>query len=169
MPLPMKRLIGLVVATAALVLGIAATAWGVTPNNGIYQGIINGSENVGGHNEGEGLFRVRKTSAGKQIVPANCCGYSAARIVAPNNIFGGPPSYPHCDPYNAALAKTSLAISNGAFDYKGNAVNAASSTRYPIHFKGAWVSRTKVKGFTRITKGSCDTGKMPWTMRTPPP
>ncbi len=163
----MRRPIAVIVGAGVLALGLASIAWGVSPSTGIYQGIINGSDNVGGHNEGEGLFRVKKTSSGKRIVPANCCGYTATHIVAPNNLFGNPP-YPHCDPYNADLAKTSLAIANGAFDYKGYALGP-NSKRYPIHFKGAWVSQRKVKGFTRITKGSCDTGRMPWTMRTPPP
>lgn len=147
-------------------LGVVGTAWGISPDTGIYQGIINGSPNVGGHNEGEGYFRVKKTTSGNRIVPASCCGYTFTRIVAPNNISESP--YPHCDPYNANLADTRIPISSGAFNYSGFALGP-SSTKYPIHFKGAWVSKNKAKGFTRITKGSCDTGKMPWTMKTPPP
>jgi hypothetical protein len=59
----MKRLI-ILLSAGGLVLGIAHTVWAVTPKNGVYQGIINGTQNTNGHNEGEGFFRVKSTSTG---------------------------------------------------------------------------------------------------------
>jgi hypothetical protein len=158
-----RGFIGGIVAACALVLGMAAIAWAISPETGIYQGIIDGSPNVNGHNEGEGYFKVKNTSTGKKIVPYG------TYIVAPNNLTNSP--YPHCDPYNADLDTSRIPISQGAFDFRGYTAQPPSSgwPRYHIRFKGAWVSQKKVKGFTRITKGTCDTGKMPWTMRTPPP
>jgi hypothetical protein len=38
-----------------------------------------------------------------------------------------------------------------------------------IHFKGSWDSAKKLSGYTRITSGDCDSGKIHWKMKTPPP
>ena len=165
----MRRVLIALASAALLAAATAPSAWAVNPSTGVYQGIIDGSSNTNGHNEGEGYFRLKSTSNGDKIVPANCCGYALTYIVAPNNIFGGDPVFPHCDPYNANLVDTKIPVSGGAFDYRGKA--KGPTTNYPIHFKGSWASSTKVTGYTRLKSndGTCDTGKMPWTMRTPPP
>ena len=162
----MKRIIVLLSA-AGLALGIVVPSWAVVPMNGVYQGIVDGSPNANGHNEGEGFLRVKTTSSGAQrIVPPGSfsCGGSPcfdAYITAPT--YGG------CNVLNANLEATKIPINQGAFDYKGAADIGPGSTRVQIRFKGAWVSGSQVKGFTRTSYGTCDSGKQHWTMNTPPP
>jgi hypothetical protein len=157
----------IVVALAAvLMLSNIGTAWSVVPKNGVYQGIVNGSANSGGHNEGEGYFRAKGTSATKQIVPPGTftCGGSGcyvATILAPSDFA--------CNAYNANLETTTIPVSAGAFDYKGKANIGPMGARMNIRFKGAWATTAQVKGFTRIWDTSCDRGRLPWTMNTPPP
>lgn len=165
----MRRPFALLLVFGIAVVAPATSAWAITPTNGVYQGIVDGSGYATGtcglhHNEGEGFFRVRKTSTGKKIVPPGTfpyCGASGAinYIVAPEYSRG-------CDPYNANIDASRIAISQGAFDFKGYTVKlSASQPRYHIHFKGAWVSATKVRGFTQTSRGSCVGAKEHWTMK----
>jgi hypothetical protein len=161
----MKRLSFLLVFCSLWFL-VALPAWAVTPSNGVYQGIVDGSPNSNGHNEGEGYLRVKSTSAGKKIVPPGAfqCGGSPCEddhITAPQDGF-------ECNQLNVDLTAKSIPISAGAFDYRGDApIGPGGATRH-VHFKGAWVAGKTVKGFTRITGDGCDSGKMHWTMKTPP-
>jgi hypothetical protein len=164
----MRRLFVVLIAVGTVTLGLAQSAWAIAPANGVYQGIVDGSNYATGscgirHNEGEGYFRVKRTSSGKKIVPpgtfSDCEGpFQIAYIVAPK--WSG-----SCDPYNATIA-TRIPISQGAFDFRGYTAQAFSGEpRYHIHFKGAWVSQTKAKGFTQTARGSCVGAKEHWTMR----
>jgi hypothetical protein len=170
------RALALASLIVTAILSLALPAWAATPTIGVYGGVINGTQSVtdpcgNRHNEGEGYMRVRNTTNGKRVVPPKnfpACqgpGY-LAQIVAPNaGPVGGAP-YPVCDPYNANLDVASIPISQGAFDWSGYTYRTTSTVpRYHVRFKGSWSSATVVKGFTRITRGTCDTGKMYWTMR----
>jgi hypothetical protein len=169
-----NRAVAILIATATTVL--ASPAWATTPTTGVYGGVIDGTNYAADpcgnrHNEGEGYFRAKKTTTGRKIVPpgdfAGCQGpFHSDYIIAPSaGPLGSGAGYPVCDPYNAALDADRIPISQGAFDFSGYTAQISSRPRYHIRFKGSWVSQTKVKGFTRITKGTCDTGKMPWTMK----
>jgi hypothetical protein len=152
-------------AFVVLALGVIATlfiatASAVTPSNGVYQGIQNGSQNTNGHNEGEGYFRVKNGTNGRKIVPSSCTS-SSCQILMPID-----PAYP-CN-YGNRLS-VSIPISAGTFDYIGKAPQGPGSAMINVHFKGAWVSASKVKGYTRTWTKNCDTLKMFWTMKTPPP
>ena len=170
----MKKLFVFAGAVALAAAVSAPFAWAVSPAKGVFGGIINGSTHAnfcGPHNEGEGYFRVKTTRTGKEIVPPgkfSLCGEPAMSpyITAPN---GGPVypdngGYRHCDPYNANIATKRIAIHAGAFDFRGYTVKVGA-VRYHIRFKGSWVTPRKVKGYTRITRGGCDTGRMRWTMQ----
>jgi hypothetical protein len=115
------------------------------------------------HNEGEGYFRVKKTSSGKKIVPVGtssyCGGFSDPHITAPSDF--------HCNQYNANLTANSIALSQDAFDYSGSAPIGPGGASRHVRFKGHWDSSiSKFAGFTRITSGSgCDSGKLPWHMK----
>jgi hypothetical protein len=166
--------VAVLIAIAAI--SQAASVWAATPSNRVFGGVVNRTSYVtdpcgNRHNEGEGYFRVKTTTNGKRIVPPGnfqLCGGSGflAQIVAPNGgVVGGAP-YPNCDPYNANLKVASIAIKQGAFDWSGyTAQSSSTQPRYHIRFKGSWSSPGVANGFTRITKGTCDTGKMFWTMR----
>ena len=169
-----SRAVAVLIAAAAIAQ--VPPAWAVAPTTGVYGGVIDGTTYApdpcgNRHNEGEGYFRVRKTTTGRKIVPpgnfAGCQGnFYSAYIVAPSaGPLGGAGTYPVCDPYNAALDADRIPISQGAFDFTGYTAQVSNRPRYHIRFKGSWATQTKVKGFTRITKGTCDTGKMFWTMK----
>jgi hypothetical protein len=169
-----SRAVAALIAIAAI--SPTSSAWAATPSNGVYGGVVNGTTSVADqcgnrHNEGEGYFRVKTTANGRKVVPPGnfkLCGGPGylAQIVAPNGGTVGGAPYPACDPYNANLAVASIPIKQGAFDWSGYTAKASSSQpHYNVRFKGTWSSASVVKGFTRITKGTCDTGKMYWTMR----
>jgi hypothetical protein len=153
----------------------AAPALAATPVNRVFGGVINRTQSVtdpcgNRHNEGEGYLRVALINGKKKVVPPRnfqaCQGTGYwAKILAPNaGPVGGAP-FPVCDPYNANLDVTSIPISGGAFDWTGYTFRTTATVpRYHVHFKGSWSSPTQVKGFTQITKGTCNTGKMYWTM-----
>lgn len=162
----MKRFL-VILAVGSVSLCLAAPAWAAAPANGVYQGIVNGTPNTGGHNEGEGFLRVKTTASGKKIVPpgAFACGSSTCQddhITAPSYGF-------KCNQLNVNLVTKSIPVVAGAFDYTGVAPIGPSGANRHVHFKGSWVSGKRVKGFTRITGGGCDSGKLLWTMNTPPP
>lgn len=114
-----------------------------------------GANGCGG-NEGEGFFRLQ----GGSIVPAGSftsCGSPAnfPKILSPSSF--------HCNQLNANLKPASIPVSGGAFNYKGSAPIGPAAAKRKVHFKGSWVSSTKVKGSTEISGGGCDhTDK--WTM-----
>jgi hypothetical protein len=169
-----SRAVAVLIAVAAM--SQAEPALAATPTNGVYGGVVNGTQFVtdpcgNRHNEGEGYFRVKSTTSGRKVVPPGnfkLCGGTGylAQIVAPNGGTVGGAPYPACDPYNANLAVASIPIKQGAFDWSGYTYRSTTTVpRYNVRFHGTWSSATVVKGFTRITKGTCDTGKMYWTMR----
>jgi len=165
-----RSLIGVAV-TATLVIGFTANAWAATPPNGIFQGIVNGTSHsspVCGtvHNEGEGYFRVKPNSNGiKKIFPVGnsnyCGGLSVSKIQAPSDPLD------NCTSGNASLTVGSIALSQGAFSFSGNAPIGFGGTNRHVQFKGHWDSGlSRFVGFTRITRGSsCDTGKKYWRMK----
>ena len=142
----------------AFVALLASTAWAISPKAGDYQGCPSP-----GNCEGEGYFTLK----GGKIKP-----YAAfSGILAPSDFV--------CNQLNAVLEVKSIPVSAGKFDYKGTAKIGYGPSpsgpfkRMDIHFKGAWTSASVVKGFTRISgknsRGPCDSGKINWKMKTPPP
>jgi len=163
----MRRVVMALTVVGVLLVTVLGPAWAIVPKNGVYQGVVNGSiVSPTGHNEGEGYFRAKGTVATKKIVATGdfTCGGSLcsnAHILAPSDFM--------CNQLNANLEATKIPVTAGAFDYTGKANIGTAAARMNIRFKGAWATQSKVKGFTRIWNGSCDSGKIPWTMRTPPP
>jgi hypothetical protein len=153
--------------TAALVIGFAANASAANPPNGVFQGILNASTGPTAcgtrHNEGEGYFRVVTSSTGKRIVPVGnssyCGGLAVSKIVAPSGF--------HCNQFNANLVASRIALSNGAFDYSGNAPIGPNGANRHVHFKGHWdSSASRFVGFTQITSSAgCNSGKDYWRMK----
>jgi hypothetical protein len=155
-----------------LIVGIISglfvtTALAVTPANGVYQGTEDGSQKTNGHNEGEGFMRVKKGTNGKKIVPPGNFACGAYTCASTTILIPVDPGF-KCG-FGNRLSATSIAISAGAFDYKGKAAQGPGGAQINMKFKGAWVTSSKVKGFSRTWDANCDTGKMFWTMKTPPP
>jgi isoaspartyl peptidase/L-asparaginase-like protein (Ntn-hydrolase superfamily) len=142
----MARRIAVVLTLSGLLLGVFGTAGAVTPSNGQYAGSVNGAVS----HEGDGSFLVKGTAATKKIVPYN--GY----ITAPSNFA--------CNQINARVEATKIKVKAGAFDYSGKANIGTNQARVKIHIAGTWKTGTRVKGYTRIWTGSCDSGKVHWTM-----
>ena len=162
----MRRVVMALTVVGVLLVTVVGPAWAIVPKNGVYQGVVNETITTGGHNEGEGFFRAEGTASTKKIVPTGSftCGVSTcfhAYILAPSDF--------KCNQLNANLEATKIAVTAGAFDYTGKANIGTAAARMNVRFKGAWATQTKVKGFTRIWNGSCDSGKILWTMNTPPP
>ncbi len=162
----MKRL-AVILAVGSVSLCLAGPAWAATPKNGVYQGIVNGTQDTNGHNEGEGYLRIKTTASGRKIVPPGtfACGSSTCQddhITAPSYGF-------RCNQLNVNLAAKRIPVVAGAFDYSGVAPIGPGGANRHVRFKGSWVKATTAKGFTRITGGGCDSGKLAWTMKTPPP
>jgi hypothetical protein len=149
-------------AAAALAL-LAATAFAVKPKGGDYQGCPNDAVTTHGHCEGEGYFTLK----GSKIKPYG----PFTGILAPSDF--------ECNQLNATLEDKTIPVSGGAFDYKGTAKIGYGPSpsgpfkRMDIRFKGAWDSGSVVKGYTRISgknsRGQCDSGKIRWKMKSPPP
>jgi hypothetical protein len=138
------------VGALAIAVGAVAVAQAVTPSDGDYQGCPKGVPTTGGHCESEGYFTLQgnKIKAGAT---------SSAGILAPSDFS--------CNAGAIPKAK-SIPVKNGAFDYDGPAANQPGVT---LRFKGTWVAAQKVKGYTRLTSGDCDSGKIKWVMKSPPP
>ncbi|MGH2926047.1 MAG: hypothetical protein ACRDK1_08765 [Solirubrobacterales bacterium] len=160
-----RTVIGVAV-TAALALSFAASAGAANPPTGVFQGILNGSVGSPGcgsvHNEGEGYFRVTATSNGRRIVPVGnssyCSGIVVSKILAPSDF--------KCNQLNANLTPSRIAVSNGAFNYKGTEPIGPMGANRQVHVKGHWdTSTSRFVGFTQITGGSCDSGKRYWRMK----
>jgi hypothetical protein len=162
----MRRVTTVVLLVGLLCAGMVGSAAAVNPTNGVYQGVVDGSTTTNGHNEGEGYIRAKGTASTKRIVPPGTfdCGGGTCDITA---ILA--PSDFACNQLNARLEATKIPVSAGAFDYTGRANIGTAAARMHIRFKGVWKTQTRVKGFTRIWNKSCDSGKVPWTMNTPPP
>jgi hypothetical protein len=151
------------IAAACSLLATTTAAWAISPKAGDYQGCPNGATTTNGHCEGEGYFSVKR---GKIKKYANFSG-----IVAPSTF--------QCSQLNATLEAKRIKVSGGSFDYRGTAkIGYGPSPTGPfkrmnIRFKGSWKSKSLVKGYTRISgrnsRGPCDTGKIKWKMKTPPP
>jgi hypothetical protein len=150
--------------TIALTCFVAGTATAVTPTNGVYQGTRDSVP--GPHDEYEGYIRAKGSGTNRKIVPPGdfTCGGSPCSV--PKILV---PSDGTCNALNANLEATSIPIVSGTFDYTGRANIGMGGARMKIRFKGAWSTRTEIKGFTRIWNASCDSGKVRWTMDTPPP
>ncbi len=153
-------------AALAIVLTFVTTGFAsaVIPTNGVYQGTRDSVP--GPHDEYEGYIRAKGSGTNRKIVPPGdfTCGGSPCSV--PNILV---PSDGTCNALNANLEATSIPITSGAFDYTGRANIGMAGARMRIHFKGAWSTRTRIEGFTRIWNASCDSGKVRWTMDTPPP
>jgi hypothetical protein len=150
----MKR----VVACAAgglLALCLASTAWAVTPSDGAYQGVVNGSITTNGHNEGEGYFNL--TGSGASIAAHT----PFAHILAPSNFA--------CNQLNANLEASSIPVTSGAFNYRGKANIGPGQKRMNVRFAGHWTAAKKLAGYTRVWSKTCDSGKVKWKMKSPPP
>jgi len=153
----------LALLTVAAVLAVAPPALGATAK-GVYHGPGPGLEkNQCTGNEGEGFFRLKKTDAGKLklVKPGSFtfCGGPATwtTITAPSNF--------KCNQYNANLPVKSVPVKDEAFDWSGKAPIGPNGADRHLRFKGHWVEKNKVKGYTRIRGGGCDSGKLHWTMR----
>lgn len=152
-----------VAAGCLVAVAMVAPAAAVAPKGGDYQGCPTKPASPGPHCEGEGYFTV----AGGKIKPYG----SFAAILVPSDFV--------CNQLNANLEAKSVPISGGAFDYKGSAKIGYGASpsgpfkRMSIHVKGSWKSASLVAGYTRISgtnsRGNCDSGKIPWKMKTPPP
>lgn len=132
-------------AAFAAIPAIAA----VNPSSGVYQGCPKGATTSAGHCEGEGYFTLQ----GNKMKPA----LNFTTILAPSDFSCNAGALPK---------KKSITVSQGSFDYNGPAANQPGVT---LRFKGAWTSAKTLKGYTRITTGSCDGDKVKWVMKTPPP
>jgi hypothetical protein len=158
----MKRVM-IVIPTVPLALAIAAVAWAVTPSTGVYHGVVDGSPTGPcGGNEGEGFFKLRQTTSGKKIVPAGSfqfCGgpASVSKILAPSDFA--------CNQLNATLEVGRIPVSQGSFDYTGASPIGPGGANRQVRFKGTWQTASKVTGYTRITGGGCDSGRVHWTMK----
>jgi hypothetical protein len=166
-----------VAVTAALTLGLAASAWAAPAPLGIYQGTVTGTG--GGsfcgtvHNEGEGYFKLRRNPNGtRSIVGFNtsnyCGGISVPRITAPADPLD------NCLSMNATFAAgTVIPLTQGAFDKTATVPIGGNVPQYSNHnrilrFKGSWdPSINRFKGFTtiRTPNGSCNTGPKYWRMK----
>lgn len=162
----MKRTVIGVAITAALALSFAANAGAANPPTGVFQGILNGSSFSRGcgsvHNEGEGYFRVSGTSSARRIVPVGnssyCNGIVVSKILFPSDF--------KCNQLNATLTPNRIALSNGAFNHTGTEPIGPMGANRHVHVKGHWdVSISRFVGFTQITGGSCDSGKLYWRMK----
>jgi hypothetical protein len=152
-------------AAAACLVAVAlvAPAAAVAPKGGDYQGCPTKIAPPGQHCESEGYFTLK----GGKIKPFGSFG----GILAPSDFV--------CNQLNAKLEAKSIPVSGGAFDYKGTAKIGYGPSptgpfkRMDIHFKGSWKSASTVAGYTRISgknsRGQCDSGKIAWKMKTPPP
>jgi hypothetical protein len=158
-------LAALAVLTAALIASpVAANA---APKPGVYHGVVKNTPAPGGHNEGEGYVRLKKTTNGLRIVaPGNftCPGgpCSVQYITAPS--WFGDTTYKTCNnTRNAAYATgTSIPVKAGSFDYTGR---SAFDTNRKIRIAGTWATSTTITGYTRFTTtGGCVSQKLPWKM-----
>lgn len=137
-------------AAAILALCLTSSALAApTPSPGTYQGCPKGVTTTAGHCEGEGYFTLQ----GNNLKPAP----RATSILAPTDFSCNAGAIPK---------KKSIPVSGGSFDYNGPAANQPGVT---LRFKGDWTSAKTLKGYTRIKSGSCDSGKLKWVMKTPPP
>lgn len=152
-----RRFLLMLAALAGGAFAMAGAAAALTPANGPYQGTVNGIPTTGGHNEGEGYFKVKSGPGGKRIVPF----LAAGQIHAPTDFI--------CksgDPTASSVLKTQrIPITGAGFDYSGTPTGIAGRH---IRFKGHWTSAKRLVGFTRTTGGGCNHTAY-WKMKTPPP
>ncbi len=154
--------LGGVVLAAVLALLLGAGALAAQGTAGVYHGVLDGSPNTNcGGNEGEGFFRLKNN----KIVPvgnSSFCGspIEVAQILAPSDF--------QCNQLNANLPTTSIKVKNGAFDFKGKAPIGSAGAKRNVRFKGSWATTSKVTGYTRISGGGCDSGRLKWTMKLLP-
>jgi hypothetical protein len=164
--------LALIVGAAAAVASLALTPGAgalVSPLAGIYQGTVNGTKTRHGHNAGEGWFEQKPTVFGKRVKPA-CHRPLVCKqaIIAPSL---GPVVGRHrgCTTKPAKLESGGFPIQKASFHHTERAPIGPHGRRLKVHFEGRWVERTTVEGFTRIKGGGCDSGRMRWTMNSPPP
>jgi hypothetical protein len=147
----MRRSSTLLTLLALLLLAAAVTAHAaVKPKAGPYQGTVDGTQNTYGHNEGEGYLK-----------------FNGSRLVPYKGIFTAP-SYFKCNAVNANIPVKSIPVKAGAFDWKGKAPIGPRGANRILHFKGHWVSSTKIIGTTNVSGGGCNK-TVRWTMKTPLP
>ena len=139
----MKRTVIGVAITAALALSFVANAGAANPPTGVFQGILNGSSFSRGcgsvHNEGEGYFRVSVTANGRRIVPVGSSGYCGGIVVSKILM----PSDFKCNQLNANLTPSRIALSNGAFNYRGTEPIGPMGANRNVHVKGHWDTSTE--------------------------
>src|SRR5262249_31072133 len=103
---------GLLLLGVIAALAFANTAYAIAPTLGAYQGIIDGTPNTNGHNEGEGVFCLKQSPTGTVKMSGGKCGpYQLTAITVP--------SWFQCNAVNARLPKAALKVVNGSFHYKG--------------------------------------------------
>jgi hypothetical protein len=147
----MRRSSMLLSLLALLLLAAAVVAEAaVKPKPGPYQGIVNGTQNASGHNEGEGYLK-----------------FTGSRLVPYKGIFTAP-SYFKCNAVNANIPVKSIPVTAGAFDWKGKAPIGPKGAPRTLHFKGHWVTATRINGITNVSGGGCNK-TVNWTMKTPLP
>jgi hypothetical protein len=118
---------------AGALLVFAVSAFAVTPKAGKYT------------SGGEGGNGFAVTTGGKSIKK----GATAA-------------SNFKCNQVNLRVRKT-IAISRGRFSFKGKVKTTLKGAKGTLTWKGHWVSATKVKGTSRLVRGSCNSGIVKWT------
>lgn len=161
--------IRLLVAGIVAIFALAPPALAVAPTLGAYQGVVDGTITTNGHNEGEGYFCALQGSTTVKLAPVKkCTGLVLTHIVAP--------TYFACNAFNANLEKTTIKVADGSFRYTGqaNIGKSPNGSRVNIQFRGSWTAPDEIHGFTRVwtlpdAASPCDSGKVFWTMRTPPP
>jgi hypothetical protein len=158
--------IGAAAGLAAIALAATSAAALVAPLAGIYHGTVTGTKTHHGHNPGRGWFEEKPTVFGKRVKPA-CDHVTICKkaIIAPSirpkkGVGRG------CNAKPATLESGGFPIQRAQFHHTERAPIGRDGRRLKIHFEGKWVRRAKVKGFTRIKGGGCDSGKMRWTMTT---
>lgn len=157
----------------AFTLVMSTAAHGASsPQEGVYHGLGYGAASPCKTNEGEGWFRLKRGQSGKlKIVPPRSYPYAEgpatchgpmydAKITAPSDL--------DCNPYNADLPINSIKVKKGSFDWSGKAPIGPNHSKIHVRFKGHWVDGTHVKGYTRVRRNQCDSGKFRWTMHKLP-
>jgi hypothetical protein len=150
-----RRILVGTAAMAGFIIAYTGIAAAFTPRPGTYQGTVNGLPTSGGHNEGEGYFKL--TASGKNIVAVSRLG----SIHAPTDFIckAGQPTA------SSVITAKKIRVTRGAFDYKGT---PAGTPGRHIRFKGHWTDRKHLVGFTKTTGGGCKHTAR-WKMKTPPP
>ena len=118
---------------AGALLLFAVSAFAITPKAGTYT------------SGGEGGNGFVVTTGGKSIKK----GATAA-------------SNFKCNQVNLRVKKA-IPISGGKFSFKGSVKTTPQGAKGTLTWKGHWVTATKVKGTSRLVRGSCNSGTVKWT------